>query len=284
MISCKHEPYNPFQLFEEIRNEGFEIVNVKEYVDQLKSGQSKAIIRFDVHHRDIEFGYEIAEYLSQNDIPKDFSFYVMWNMPIQGTQEVEESFADEYTGFIKYLQLKGFDVQPHISVVDLLANNYYPEWNTYDRETAQKLFDENYKWVKNTQSFELEVIGTDTLKLLEALDKIPLVLTNYAMEWEKAFGFVPSYYASHGTNHILHKVGFNNAYLGFSTKARTNSDTLSFDLYSLIYAEKCGYCADTNNDYESMFNCIKEDKNSKEILIHPYLMNKNNNLYRDQRK
>jgi hypothetical protein len=253
-----------------LRAEGFVFWNFEKYwaSDKSKLPEKLIVLRHDVHKRDIINAYGFANIEATLLSPQCSTYFVMLDFPPEMALSDYPQFRALYLKVIHDLHGKGFDVQPHISPVDMYLAANHPAWASYTVATLQNLFDINYQQIWGTNATTVIPTQKDVFDLTLINQTIATQLRKYNLIWRRDTGLAVKSYSAHGTNTPMNSA-LNNSII-LDQLALLNTGLYQFDAYNSRIQVKLTYLTDNYlADWMSRPQLIPPGR--YQLLAHPYL-------------
>ncbi len=258
-----------YEFIEDLLSKGYKFHNFNYLVEKKFKVENKTIIlRHDVHYRDIYKARHMM--VIDKELLGEFSatYFVQYNDP---NEMNNSSYQTEYLNFIENCYSLGFDVQPHISLNDLIKKSDINDFwsNRYTKTELKLLFEENYLIENNgTDNQDIRIVKSDVFRIESMYGQMKEMLNDYNSIWEQNTGLKVQGYASHGSRIPMNSV-INNAVL-LDLIELESSGTYKYGAYNTKIFKELEYYSD-NSLPEWMYkaNLVNHDK--IEMLAHPYL-------------
>jgi len=258
-----------------MKSKGFVFWDFKTFLgtDTSKLPQKLIVIRHDIHGLDIQWAYPTFK-IEQTLIGNGHStFFVMLNNPIE-LMNKNFIYESDYLKLILYLEKYHFDIQPHISPIDMYIENKHPKWEIYSKDTLEKMFTGNYQWEISKTGRQIKITGADVFNLNEINNTLLTLLPAYNAQWTTQTGLNVQGYSAHGTSTVMNAV-LNNAYL-LDQFVLLDAGVYEYDAYNSKIFNILTYLSD-NNMPSWMTKPDSIMPGRYQLLMHPhvwYLVNK----------
>ncbi len=226
------------------------------------------VIRHDVHHSDIPSAYAMSDIDKCVLGVRSSTFYVMLDMPPESERSDYKRYREDYLQLISYLKKEGFEIEPHVSPIDMYIAAYHPAWESKSLTELKSLVRSSYQIKRMRDGSDIIVTNHDPLGLDDFNRKTIELLKTYNREWNKATALHVQSYAGHGTDTSLEKVLSNALFL--DQKSWLNAGVYEFDTYNSKILSDLKYLSD-NDMPEWMEKPERIESGRYELLAHPRL-------------
>lgn len=232
-----------------------------------------AVIRHDIHLRDIPFAYKSIEIEQEIFGDSRSTFFVMWNLVGFTKDENDYEHSDDaikaYKDFIYFCQDRDIDVQPHISPLSMYLSMVRPFWSEMPVKEISSLFKDNYiHRIQNDCSF-IDIVKNDVFEIGVINSVVISKIKEHFYDWRKITGLVPEGCSAHGASPInMNRVIHNGIIL--DQKSIIDENLYRYDTYNTKIKKKLNYLSD-NSSPLWMFEHSRIVDARYQILCHPYL-------------
>lgn len=256
-----------------LKNKDYLVCDFRRFMPMVELPYKLAVIRHDIHLRDIPFAYksiEIEQEIFSNSIS---TFFVMWNLPGFTKDEDDYEHSDDaikaYRDFIYFCQDRRIDVQPHISPLSMYLSTVRPFWSEMSVKDISYLFKENYiHRIQDNCSF-IDIVKKDVFEIGIMNEVIISKIKEHFYDWRKITGLIPEGCSAHGASPInMNRVIHNGIIL--DQKFIVDEKLYGYDTYNTRIKKKLNYLSD-NSSPLWMFEYERIHDGRYQILCHPYL-------------
>ena len=266
--------------------EGYSVWSFDRFIDAPKDSlpERLAVLRHDIHYRDIEGGYRMLEIEGSLEDVSSTSFVQYGFIPIREEErrwETRSDWQEAYAEYIEYCLKRGIDAQAHISPYSMCFDGSEPFLGPDSERLFSELFKDNYEPgfafddSGRRIARELKVTGRDSLGLINALKRVKAGLIEYATDWKAKFGSSVSGYSAHGESSINSIVKYDaNSFL--DQLALVESDLYRYTANGMSVINWLGYFSDSYDKPEDLgsfghkTNKVDPSKGERfQILVHP---------------
>jgi len=270
----------------QISQDGYVVWDFKTFVDSDKNDlpEKLAVLRHDIHHRDIIGGYRMAEI--ENEVLGNCgtSFVQYGFRPVKLPErevEMREDWQIDYADYIRKGLEIGIDMQPHISPYSMCYDGSESFFAQKSGGLFTELFDANYErnYARDEHgdrlARELSLVGKDVLGLFSAIEVVKDEIVRYAEKWRDKFGVDPQGYSAHGESSI-NKIIVYDANSFLDDIRLVESGIYGYTSNAMSVCNHLGYISDNYDDDESIktfgrkFSETDPRKGKRfQVLIHP---------------
>lgn len=223
------------------------------------------VLRHDIHYRDIKKARHMMVIEKELLGVGSATYFVQYNDPKENS-----SYDEAYLSFIEDCSDMGFDVQPHISINDLIIdtgiNSYWSK--SYSLSELKSIFNTNYLINSNDVNKDIVIINKDVFELDDLFEDLKKILIRYNDIWETKTGIAVEGYASHGSSSPMNNV-INNAVM-LDLIELESSGIYAYDTYNTKVFNELEYYSD-NSMPNWMYHATLVNHTKIEMLVHPYL-------------
>ncbi len=251
------------------KDQGYVFWDFQTYWNADKSNlpEKLLIVRHDIHYRDIQPAYTMSK-IDRTLLGDHCStFYVMLDMPPESKLTNYAEMRNSYLQVIKDLKKSGFEVEPHVSPIDMYIAAYHPWWENQTISQLRTEVDGNYRVDDTTQGDSIVTTGSDVLDLSDFDSKTIDLLQEYNQNWTNATSLKVLSYSGHGTSEPLNKVISNGIFLNQSSWL--SAGVYEFDVYNSQILSVLKYLSDAYSP-NWMEDPSRIEPGQYEFLAHPY--------------
>tara|TARA_B110000003_G_scaffold2610_1_gene2683 strand:+ start:119 stop:1399 length:1281 start_codon:yes stop_codon:yes gene_type:complete len=263
-----------YNFIKSLKENGYQFKNFNYLVSNNFSCEDNTIVmRHDVHHRDINKARYMMIIEKELLDVESSTYFVMYNFPPEYSYN---NYQQDYINFIQDCSFLGFDVQPHISINDLIQSSGFSEYWNNPIDTLMGYFNNNYFLYNNGLNYDLNVIKNDVFSIDSVVNHAKNLLLEYNLLWQSTTGLNVDGYASHGSSTPMNKV-LNNAYIldlvELESSGIYNYDTYNTKIFNELKYYSDGYSASWMSNYQLVTH------SKIQMLVHPNVWDNSSKNY-----